>query len=926
MRLRNKVTTLLCLLIVGLPLAGEQRAGGSIEGRVTDPNGSAVVGATVTAFEPETHQTFTAITAVDGSYKIYPVPPGVYSVTVSSNGFATGFKDALSVEDMPVSSVDFKLEVATVEAIVTIDSKGGPAPNSDPIYQALRTQARTEVDFTTSATVNGLVIERHGATFRLRSGEVYFLAPVKGRVTGAVFMGEGELHVVPPTEAEKQSLKIFAGRDGTLTEAFSSLVLNFTDKTFEEIKASLQATMGRGNEGEKARELFRDKQDVAREQLKTNTELRKLADLYAPEQPGFFNAFISGKRFNKLLFAYDPQSPKASRRFPLVAPEEVLLLSYGETDLGIWTAFHRPEEYAKGTASSAEDNRVIDITHHDIHCWIKGTQLIATDRITFKSLRKGSRLVPLELFPTLRVSRVQDMQGNDLNFIQEQKKEDADLAVIMPSGMDTGKSYTITVQYAGNDALRDSGSGNFILVERARSSWYPGNANSLFGEDRATFYMTFRYPKENTLIATGAPDDIDVIDGSLTVSRWSSGRTELGFAGFNYGRFKKKMIADENTGYNVEVYTNEEVPNELKQMQGLIERVEGAGITGTTLRVISTSAMADSALANAQNSVRLYNAFFGKLPYTRIALSQQPRLGSGQAWPTLIYMPYAAFIGPTQRWQMFGIQGATHTFWTNVLPHEVAHQWWGHVIGWDSYRDQWMSEGFAQFSTSLYVQYTRGNDKFIDFWENERRRITLGSPQTIGLKPYTVGPMTQGFRLNNAKTGAVFHNLAYPKGAYVLHMIRMMMWDHKTGDLRFQTMMKDLVQTHFNQGISTEDLKLVIEKHMTREMDVDKNKTMNWFFDSWIYGTDVPAYKLQYQITSDGTFSGKLTQSGVSDKFVMVVPIYLDFGKGWTRFGGVTLEGNKSFEIPPMKLKGLKRATLCALKDVLVTGIEVTRQ
>jgi hypothetical protein len=731
-------------------------------------------------------------------------------------------------------------------------------------------------------------------------------------------VGDGELSLVPPTQAEKNSLKIFTG-EPELKEQFSTLVLHFTDKTFEEIKASPNATMGQGSQTAKVRAIFHDNQELSRKRLRINTEMRKLAGLYAPEQIGYFNAFIEGKRFNKLVFVYDPMG--ANR----VAPEEVMLLSYGETDGGYWTAFHRPEEYEKGTASSAEDNRVIDITHHEIDGRIKGTQIIATDKLTFRSLLKGTRVVPLELYPALRVSRIQDDQGKDLSFIQEKKEEDADLAVVMPSPMEAGKSYTLTVSYAGGDALRDSGNGNFILVSRA--TWYPTNAHTSFGEDRATFDMTFRYPKGNTFVGTGALSGPEVKEGDLNVARWTSGTTELAVAGFNYGRFKKKEIADKESGYNVEFYANEQVPDEIRRMQLAIEQAERSGVrTDTTLGSISTTQMADTALADAQNSMRLYNSYFGKLPYTRIAMSQQPAANFGQAWPTLVYMPYAAFMDATQRTQMMGVGGGNDTFWRYVLPHEVAHQWWGHIVGWDSYRDQWMSEGFAQFSTSLYVQHTRGNEKFIDFWEDLRKQITESSPSTRGRKPYTVGPVTQGFRLNSAKTGGVFQNLAYPKGAYILHMIRMMMFDRKTGDARFKEMMKDFIQSHYNHEISTEDLKLAVEKHMTPEMDLDKNKMMNWFFDQWVYGTDVPAYKFQYQIASDGSLSGKITQSGVSDNFVMLVPIYVDFGKGWVRLGTATMVGNATVDLPPIKLPpGLKKATLCAMHDVLATSIEVAK-
>ena len=65
-----------------------------------------------------------------------------------------------------------------------------------------------------------------------------------------------------------------------------------------------------------------------------------------------------------------------------------------------------------------------------------------------------------------------------------------------------------------------------------------------------------------------------------------------------------------------------------------------------------------------------------------------------------------------------------------------------------------MSEGFAEFSASLYVQATRGNDKFIVFWEDHRKQIIQSSPATRDKKPYTIGPVTQGYRLSNAKTGA----------------------------------------------------------------------------------------------------------------------------------------------------------------------------
>jgi aminopeptidase N len=150
----------------------------------------------------------------------------------------------------------------------------------------------------------------------------------------------------------------------------------------------------------------------------------------------------------------------------------------------------------------------------------------------------------------------------------------------------------------------------------------------------------------------------------------------------------------------------------------------------------------------------------------------------------------------------------------------------------------------------------------------------------------------------------------------------MMMYDKETGDARFQKMMKDFIQTHFNKDISTEDFKAVVEKHITKDMDLAGNGSMDWFFNEWVYGTEMPSYRFDYQV-SNGTLSGKITQSGVSDNFGMLVPLYADFGKGWTKLGMATMIGNASIDVSDIKLPTTpKRVAICALNDVLAASIQ----
>jgi hypothetical protein len=168
--------------------------------------------------------------------------------------------------------------------------------------------------------------------------------------------------------------------------------------------------------------------------------------------------------------------------------------------------------------------------------------------------------------------------------------------------------------------------------------------------------------------------------------------------------------------------------------------------------------------------------------------------------------------------------------------------------------------------------------------------------------------------------------MIYPKGAYILHMIRMMMYDAKKGDTDFRAMMTDFIKSHYNSDISTEDFKQIVEKHMTPSMDLDGNKRMDWYFDEYVYGTEMPRYQFDYEIGSAGgksTFSGKVTQSEVSNNFKMLVPIYADFGKGWVRLGSASMTGNTTIEIKDSPLPmAPKRLAICQLNDVLALSME----
>lgn len=765
-------------------------------------------------------------------------------------------------------------------------------PNSDPTYQQLRNIGLGSE----AVTVNNFELQRDAATFHLHSGIVCFVTPVQGKVTGAVFVGDGNLTLSPPTLDEARSLKLLTKED-EFNEHFEQLVLRFTDSTYDEIKKAGSAASGGCDAG-----LLRDSQHTTRKRMHTNISARILMDVLSDRPGGLFMAFIHGKRYDgKMFYKIDPVGPW----------DEVELSTYGEEKSGIWASFPISSDY-RGKLGTAANDPGIHVERQQLDTTIeKNAHLTGKATTTFVSQADGLRVVPFDLFGTLRVQNVTSQDGQPVSFIQEDKDDDPGFYVILPKPLARGDKYVITTSYGGKDAIKNEGEGNYYPI--AREDWFPASEHSAFG-DYTLFDMTFRIPKGMKMAASG---DLvsESTDGGQSVTAWKSNVAQP-TAGFQFGRMKEddaKLTAPE---FMLAAYANEEPPDWADRLKG------------GTMGNLSTVSMMKQPLAEAQFAIGLYSGYFGQLPFKRLNLAQQTACNYGQSWPGLVWLPICAFYDTTVRHNL-GPDWQDNIYWDVVTPHEVAHQWWGQMVGFRSYRDQWMSEGFADFSASLFLQSAYGpksNKKFMEFWNYERK--TIIERNQFGYRPIDVGPLTMGYRLDNSRVGgSIAQALIYPKGAYILHMIRMMMWNNQGGDQNFKETMHDFTATYSGRAATTEDFKAVVEKHMTPEMQRIGDGKMDWFFDEYVYGTALPTYKLEssFEKGADGdvVFSFKVTQSDVNDKFRMIVPIYLELADGRTAFlGRVRLAGNNSTQ-GKVPLKGVKdaprRAMLNYYDDVLAS-------
>jgi hypothetical protein len=270
------------------------------------------------------------------------------------------------------------------------------------------------------------------------------------------------------------------------------------------------------------------------------------------------------------------------------------------------------------------------------------------------------------------------------------------LCVVLPRSMEAGATFTVRFHYKGN--VIDN-YGNSVLYVGARESWYPHSGDA---SEFATYDLTFRWPKHLRLVATGEKSG-EHEEGEYEAARWKSS-VPVSEAGFNLGEYAVTSLSSGN--HVVEVYANKLLE------QAIIARLEREreppepnliarpplDLTQNTLAPLPPSpAEALNSLAREVNSsIIFFERYNGPFPFPRLAVSQIPG-NFGQGWPGLLYLSTFSFLPPETQ-QLVGLNSTSQEAFTDIMPvHEVAHQWWGNVVGWSSYRDQWITEGLAVY-------------------------------------------------------------------------------------------------------------------------------------------------------------------------------------------------------------------------------------
>lgn len=162
-----------------------------------------------------------------------------------------------------------------------------------------------------------------------------------------------------------------------------------------------------------------------------------------------------------------------------------------------------------------------------------------------------------------------------------------------------------------------------------------------------------------------------------------------------------------------------------------------------------------------------------------------------------------------------------------TVSHEIAHQWFGDAVTEESWHHLWLSEGFASYFGDQFFEAADGPGVFRRLMEQSRQAVVTSEASR---RPIYDPAETDLFALLNSNN--------YPKGAWVLHMLRGLV-----GDDAFFAGIRDYYREYLHSVADTEDFQNVMERASGQELD--------WFFSQWVYRPGFPTFDVAWRYLED---------------------------------------------------------------------------
>jgi len=768
--------------------------------------------------------------------------------------------------------------------------------------------------------VRGASLERSAVHITLEDGTIGFTQDIMGRITGAFFEGDGEVLLTPPNEVERRSMSLFTGM-AILEEHFATAYFRFNDDAERELHPDLRATENKQEFvqrwGATARNLANG--DATRLLMTFSRMLPVKGNTNSAEEEvvlpvnaadRFLHARLQGTKLGIFDVYFDSGAAEQIQVGQAKSAEN------GDLYYDVWTSFSTSDAWtskaSREPASKEGKTREgrIEVRHYKITTEVQPPKQIHTRaRMQLDVLEGGPRMLLFELSRFLQVESVQ-LDGQPVEFIHNPAVEGTQLsrrgndllAVILSEPARTGQKIELEFVYGG-EVLAEAGSG--LLYVGARGTWYPNRGMAM-----ADFDLEFHYPPGWTLVATGKPmatstgETTAGSDGLLT-SRWVSERP-IPLAGFNLGKYKVATVQAGNV--SVETYAASGVERDFPSPR--IQEIEPSPNDPASRRrqllvpsrpsPVRTEVTVGEAAARA---IEYYAGRFGPYPYSHLALTQMPGRDS-QGWPGLVFLSSYAFLNQEQREQLH-YEPYLILLQESIPAHETAHQWWGDLVTWNSYRDQWFSEGLANYCALMMLQ-EKDPGGFRQVME--KYRLDLVAKNKDGMSPMEAGPVTLGVRLQSSRFPEGYEAILYGRGTWLFHMLRTMLKDtqearkgRNTGarDELFIRALRKMRERYQGRSISTAEILDIFAEDLPPALRFEGKSSLDWFLNGWINGTSLPKLELRgVKFTPKGAaleVSATILQKDAPQDLVTSVPVYAVIaGKRQVLLGRVFADGEET--------------------------------
>lgn len=656
-----------------------------------------------------------------------------------------------------------------------------------------------------------------------------FYDNLPNRETALLIVGKGDLRFTPSLEREQHQLELVYGKP-VLKDDLKYIYIRCSDSFFKE---NISITQPDDNAA-----------------AITQSEQRKAYSLFVKH---YSRSFTIEDSLNNERLSFLPQG------------DEVVLEFEGQK-IGIYTYVYSPFAEEEISFYQWDEQRIVNlyspqtddekqqlfisigqkfnVTHYDIEInyrpldsYFSGKAKVAveSDLGTFNMLK-------FKINSELQILRIQDEEKQQLFYTLDKLRQT--LYVYLSPSLGNRDTALVEIYYRGKvvpimplTEMRQ-GSQDFVIpigyetyLYTQSSYWYPSPAD----DDYFTAKVSITIPPGYSLVATGVlveKSKLMGLEGIRDVEHVGSpvfvfeSKKPVKYLSFIVGKLSK--LAEDSNPFPLQYY-----------------------------QALNVRGWPWDYLEETKKILALYVSWFGSYPFESFSIVHRlwPQIG-GFSPPSFVVLNDMLQMSQEYRRSLINSPVALSRWREYFMAHEIAHQWWGQGVTWDSYHDIWLSEGLAQFASVLYLKEKYGEKAYsaiLRKFSSWTKRMT------------NWGAITMGSRISYFNYEA-FQSIVYDKTTLVLFLLK----DYLGQDVFFRALKEFFIQKRFSQA-KTSDFIRIFEKISGRDLRP--------FFENWFNSYLLPEVSVTHSLEKTGK-QYKLKFTIVQSKKLFVFPLWIEWKEG----------------------------------------------